>query len=311
MKTKNFVIFASNHLGDTLVLSELIYNIRYFYQSVNICLVVYPQWEYIANLIEGVDKVVILKKKSVHKGLKGIFNLKKEIGYKDIYASFITFRRQRPIFIANLLNSKYILFNEINFFFDTFLRRSRYKINSDKNVFISYDVTNLLSGILQEKFVHVPIKLNAEKIIETPIDFNPSEYVAINPIGNGDYKCMTVEQLKDIIDIFNKHNQKVTVLGSGEKAQEYSDALHKANVSFLDLINKTNIQELVYIINNLKGIISVDTGSAHIATYLGKKTLWVAPYHQWIPDELYENAANVPLKSSAETVYAEMMKMLS
>ncbi len=311
MTTKNFVIFASNHLGDTIVLSELIYNIRHFYESVNICLVVYPQWEYLANLMEGIDKVVVLNKKSVHKGLKGTINLKKDIGYKDVYASFVTFRRQRPIFISNLLNSKYILFNDINFFFDTFLRRSRYKIISDKNVFIGCEVTNLLSGILQEKFIHVPIKLNAEKIIETHIDFNPAEYIAINPIGNGDYKCMTVEQLKEIISVFNHNDKKVLVLGSGEKAQEYSDALHKTNVLFLDLINKTNVQELVYIINNLKGIISVDTGSAHVATYLGKKTLWVASRHQWIPDELYENSANIPLKSPAETVYAEMMKLLS
>ena len=310
MEVKNFVIYASNHLGETLVLSELIYNIRAFYKSVNICLVVYPQWEYVANLIEGIDKIVVLKKKSVHKGLKGVFNLKKEIGYKNIYASFITFRRQRPIFIANMLNSKYILFNDINFFFDTFLRRSRYKIISEKDVFISRDVTNLLSGILQEKFIHIPIKLNSEKIVEIKTEFVPSEYIAINPIGNGDYKCMSIEQLADIISVFNKHNQKVMVLGNGEKAQKYSDALKQFNIDYLDLINKTDVKELVYIIKNIKSIVSVDTGTAHLATYLGKKTLWISHKQPWVPDEIYENSANVPLTSSAETIYEEMIKML-
>jgi len=307
MTIKNFVIFATDHLGDNLVLYELIYNIRNIYKTVNISLVVHPNGKIIGDMLDGIDRVVTWDKSI--KGLKGALELKKQIGYKQVFATIITFTRQRPIFTAQILNSKYILFHDINFIFNTFLRRCKYKINNNKEIPISTNVANLLQGISKEKIVHVPVKLNIENLANMGIDTNYSNYIAINPIGIGDYKCLTVEQLADIISFFNNQNVPVLILGKGDKAFEYSNSLKILNLNFIDLINKTRIEELIWIIKSVKGLISVDTGTAHLATYLNIKTLWLAKDSQWIPDYLYKNAKRLSLNSKPADIYQEVIKL--
>ncbi len=307
MERKNFVIFATDHLGDTLVLYELIYNIRKIYKSVNICLVVYPQWEIIGKLIEDVDKIIVWDKSI--KGIKGALKLKEQIGYKQIYATIITFSRQRPIFTAAFLNSKYILFNNINLFFNIFLRRSKYQIEDNREIPISTNVANLLTGITKEEITHVPVKLKEQDIQIFKTIENSYDYICINPIGEGDYKCLTINQLADIVSIFNKHDMPVLILGKGTKAAEYSNKLKQYNLKYLDLINKTSIEEVMSILKTTKCLISVDTGTAHLATYLNIKTLWLANLSQWIPDYLYNNAKNIALNSAPEVIYEETIKL--
>ncbi len=312
MSTKEFVIFGTRHLGDTLVLSELIYNIKLAYEDSKVCLVVYPQWEYIAKLMNNIDKIVVLDKRGKHKGITGTLKLKEEIGYKDIYASIIPFRRQRHIWISIALGSKYILFNDINFFFDRFIRHSKYKITTNPKLHITTDTAGLLKGITEHEIVHIPIKLNKSNVIKKSFDINLTECVAINPIGDGDYKDLPLENLIDLISFFNKKSQKIILLGKGGKAQNYAEALRQNNIPFIDFVNKTSIEDLTSLLCDIKCLLTVDTGTAHLATYLGTKTLWLTYQNNiWAADSIYKNSDWVSKNESSEVIYKKMTDLIS
>ena len=170
----------------------------------------------------------------------------------------------------------------------------------------------MLKGITEHEIVHIPIKLNKSNVIKKSFDINLTECVAINPIGDGDYKDLPLENLIDLISFFNKKSQKIILLGKGGKAQNYAEALRQNNIPFIDFVNKTSIEDLTSLLCDIKCLLTVDTGTAHLATYLGTKTLWLTYQNNiWAADSIYKNSDWVSKNESSEVIYKKMTDLIS
>ena len=60
--------------------------------------------------------------------------------------------------------------------------------------------------------------------------------------------------------------KKIIFLGCGKQAEKIGDEIEKRNyANFINLVNKTSIIDLANILQKVSGLISVDTGTMHLA----------------------------------------------
>ena len=78
-------------------------------------------------------------------------------------------------------------------------------------------------------------------------------------------KSYPQEYLKEIINFLVK-DYKIIILGDSQSIDYYKDLLFKDGV--INLVGKTKLYELFYILKKAKLVISVDCGILHIASYL-------------------------------------------
>ena len=137
---------------------------------------------------------------------------------------------------------------------------------------------NLLKKITDSKIIDVPIKYCANS--EIPEKFKNiisknGKYIALCTISAMVEKDMPIDTAVDLIEKLNDEGYEVLFVGSGEKAQKYSQDLQKNNCKFIDLSNQTSIYELAQILRNCKTTISVDTGTMHFSYANGIPTVCV------------------------------------
>ena len=84
---KYFVIINSNFIGDILLTSCLIQNIKRLYKDSFIIMVTTSEKTVeVAKGVEFVDDVVLWERKGKHKGIIGMLKFAKSFPYKDIFA---------------------------------------------------------------------------------------------------------------------------------------------------------------------------------------------------------------------------------
>ena len=107
-----------------------------------------------------------------------------------------------------------------------------------------------------------------------------------------------------IIDIIkNLSGQyKVIFTGVGNDCLNYAEQLQNAGCDFINLVNKTSVNELALVLKRCEALISVDTGTMHLGYALDIPTL--AVFYEpntskcWAPDE---NLYNVKIIKDNQT----------
>jgi len=107
--------------------------------------------------------------------------------------------------------------------------------------------------------------LKNEKII---LDIN-KPYIVISPCSSMAYRNWTSEGYATVADYIQQHYQLPVILSGGFSTVEkqMSDAIiQKVKHPIINLVAKTNLKELLSLLNHAHCIISPDSGPAHIAT---------------------------------------------
>ena len=118
----------------------------------------------------------------------------------------------------------------------------------------------------------LPILPNTEhlkKSIEKKFLQNVKRYkIALSTHGSKDCKNWNIKNFKSLIEnINNKFGSTFFILGNSfQEKQNYRYLKENLkNIDTVDLVNKTNLLELKEFLNNIDLLISVDTGTVHIA----------------------------------------------
>jgi ADP-heptose:LPS heptosyltransferase len=123
---------------------------------------------------------------------------------------------------------------------------------------------------------------------------NETNWIGIAPFAQYDSKVYPLDLMQQVIDDLAKNtSNKILLFGGGSEEIKKLNQLKSNHKNVLVLAGKTNLKEELAIISNLKVMLSMDSGNAHIAAMLGVKviTLWGAthpfagfqPFHQ--PDD--------------------------
>ena len=284
---KYFVIINSNFIGDILLTSCLIQNIKRLYKDSFIIMVTTSEKTVeVAKGVEFVDDVVLWERKGKHKGIIGMLKFAKSFPYKDIFAVIPIYSNDRLILLSRFLRPKFVL-SSAEKRLSRLLMKSKYFIKNKPEFTVQEMDLNALSGLTKDKLINYPIKFNTTKqqSTENINQLQNEDFIVLCPITSKKEKDIKFETVKEII----KHSdKKVVLLGAGQTATELSQALSKLKLNnLIDLTNKTSIPEASQIMKLSQGVISADTGLLHLACAVAKEVVEVVydvKLYKYIPD---------------------------
>ena len=246
----------------------MIQNIKRIWSEAKVVMITSAALVDVAKYQEGVDDVVVWDRKGKHKGFWKTLKFALNFPYKNVFAAIPIYTMDRPVILAKLLFPKYLLCIRKNMV-SKFCQKVKYKIDfHTENMQKSH--ISLLTGITKEELQNVPMRYNPPECAGSLIP--KEEYIVICPTSSRKSKDMPYSNLVDVVKRMS--NYKFVLVGKGKEADIISENINKENLgNLIDLTDKTGIKELADIMAKSKGVISVDTGTLHLACALNKPTV--------------------------------------
>lgn len=262
----NILVFNTACMGDVLICNSLVQNIKQQYPFSKIIFICDKKSYDSAVHQYGVDECIVYDKKGEHKGLLGFLKFLKDFPYKKCYAAFICYKNARNYLISLLSGARHII---------------QLKDKYAKNYSLHKSITNLLKDLNGCSVKYLPIKYNFPTEISPDLleKINNKKFISFCPITSNPLKDIPLDTAISLIQIFNENNDVDIVLtGVGDRCLEYRDELIKNGCKFIDLVNKTTVPELAYVLNSSEVLITADTGTMHLGCAVG--TPIVAVWYQ-------------------------------
>lgn len=297
---KVFLVFNTAYLGDVLLCNSLCRNIKKAFPNSKVVFVTSAQCEDIAKYQDCVDDVIVYDKKGIHKGIKGLIKFIKDFKYKNIYASFVTYRSNSNYLVAKLLKSRFI------------------QLGIKGNMPIPSQVKHnmLLQPFTNKKVHNLPIKFNLPPDIKNKVkEITNEDYIALCTTSKRIEKDMPVNTAIDLINKINSETSyKVVFTGAGQSAVEYSNKLKNAGCEFIDLTNRTSILELGAVLKDAKGLISIDTGTLHYGLALDVPVCAVFyeddKVANWAPDAKIYKSVLIDKDQTSSNIFTKFSELL-
>ncbi len=200
---------------------------------------------------------------------KILINLNKNRYYKIYYfypESASTLYIYKWLFFLSLLGSRKIVKFRI-FKLNLFNR-----LTNKYNFTIINEYDRALKLLDFEYVNFLPFKF---EIIPTPEIFNfinnIDNYVLISPYAKAKTNIWSPNKVAQLINKFNSIGLKVILVGN-TTSNEFN-----FGCNYINFINKTNLSDLIYLIENAKYFVTMETGTAHLASFLNTKTVVISP----------------------------------
>lgn len=122
----------------------------------------------------------------------------------------------------------------------------------------------------------IPIPVSANEFVKKYI--GDQKYVAINPCTSAranNYRNLPVETYAQIINYIQARSLQVILTGGpAPEEKSYSESISElCEQPVINLVGKTNLKELLAVLNNAEFVIAPDTGPLHMANACGKKVI--------------------------------------
>lgn len=141
-----------------------------------------------------------------------------------------------------------------------------------------------------------PGKVEISDKIVSIIDQNNNNYIGIAPFAQYNSKVYPIDLMQNVIvELAKNTNNTILLFGGGEKEIAILNSLKKEQENVIVVAGKLNLSQELALISQLKVMLSMDSGNAHIAAMLGIPvvTLWGAthPFAGFVPfNQPMENA---------------------
>lgn len=301
MNSKTFLVINLSCFGDVLLTNSLCQNLKINYPDSKIVFVVDKPFEDVAKYQKDVDEVLVFDK-SKTKGFFKLLKYAKNCPYKSkIDASFVIYGNSRGLVLSKLLGAKKIVTGAL---------KKSLLINAPQPK--CYMVTNVqranefLAEVITEKeSENLPIRfLPKESTLELNIDKENS--IALCLEANNQEKDLPIDIAVELIQKLNEDGKKLYLLGAGESASIYANDLRLNNCNFIDLTNKTNFNDLAQVLKQVKGLISIDTGTMHMACAVDAPVVGIFlqqdNVEKWAPDKNLYKSDIISSDISAENI---------
>lgn len=317
---KTFLVINTGYLGDVILTSKLTRDIKKEYPNSFLIFIVDTPYISIAKGLPGVDEVINYDRKKC----QNFFNLLKfvmKFPYRNKidYAFIPDGRKSNRVRLAKFLGSKnnFTLFN-----FQYSPKFIEYRTNNPLLNRFTCQSANLLSCLTGKTTDNEDIQYNVPKEAEEKIDKYLKDLnlgnnlIAINPKAGDNWKCWNVNEVVEFARMMIKDGKKIILTGVLNDGLDCIEALNEyigAN-NYLNLVGQTSIPELGALYKRCEAVISVDTGSMHMACAVGTPTVslfFKDNHNYWGPFNLERNSILYNSKGiNAQTVYCEVQKLL-
>lgn len=315
-----FLIINTGYFGDVLLTSKLTRDIKKEYPNSLLVFIVDTPYESVAKCLPGVDEVICYDRKKCH----NIFNFIKFLlsfpyMFKVDFAFLPYGTKTNRRILASALGVKKI------FKLYKFQQKPIYKrfiVQNPLNQRYTCGAANMLSCLTDKPTDEQDIEYIVPKFAEEKIDkyLNnlglQNNLIAINPMAGDSWKCWDVDEVVKFAKMVMKDGKKIVLTGVLKDGTECMKALdeHIGAENYLNLVGKTSIPELGALYKRCQAVVSVDTGSMHMACAVGAYTValfFKDNYHYWGPLNIKKNSCIYnPEGIGAEYVYKEIQKFL-
>lgn len=317
---KIILIINTGYFGDVLLTSKLTRDIKKYYPNQKLVFICDSPYIQVAKNIPGVDEVVAYDRKinsNLFSYLKFIFTFP----YRNkIQHTFIIHqnKRSRKV-LAKHLGSKNITTWD-NFRFADY--NSNLILEDEKYSNVAYLNANMLSVLTNQRTDDEDIEFLIPQEAQEKIDnllkgYNYKNLVAINPQAGDEIKCWDVDEFIKFMKILIQNGETPVITGVLKDGPAYLDAINNdeqiKDEDYINLIDKTNIEELGALYKRCSFVVSVDTGSAHMSSSVGVPTLVLffrTDAYLWAPINTKQNSFIYNDFISAEDVLSQMSKQL-
>ena len=269
---KIFLVINFSNFGDVLLTNTLCQNIKLNYPDAKVVFLTNSPFIDAAKYQKDVDEAFGFDKKGKDKGFWGLYKFAQKFPYKNkIFASFVIYGNDRGILLSKLLKAKHIVSGSGNI--------CKYLITDTckANGFVHMQDINgeFLEAITGKRTEIMPIKINVpdgeNKIVQELNRIKGNrDIIGLTCISKAPDKDMPLQTAAELITELNNNQKLPLLLGVGPATRKYADDLKKMGViNFIDLVDATSICDLMQILVKCKALISVDTGTMHMACALG------------------------------------------
>ena len=275
MDNKVFLVINLSFFGDVLLTNALCQNLKINYPNSKIIYIVSKPFYEAAFYQYGVDEVYEFDKKGKNKGFFGFFKFLNDFPkqYKrKIDAAFIIYANERGILLSYLLGAKRRISGPRNL---DFLLTEVYKNNLPDRTYMQDANMDLLIPYIKKVPEILPIRYDWQRVQddfpnELKEKYKNEEVIGLCAVSKKVEKDIPINTAVDIVKRLIKDNKTVFFFGNGDRTIEYSKQLtdlltNEEKEKFINLTNKTSIGALSVLLKFCKGLISIDTGTMHLA----------------------------------------------
>lgn len=314
---KVFLVICTGYFGDIILTSKLTRDIKKYYPDSKLVYICDTPYITVAQNIPGVDEVIGYNRKNNSTFLNYLNFIFKFPYRNQIYHSFIIHQNKKSRnFLAKVLGSKKITawenFKNNLFYSELLAEDSKYSN-------IAYFNANMLSVLTNEKTDNNDIEFLVPKTSQQKIDTfltgnNHKNLVGLNPQAGDEEKCWNVAEFIKFVKILIKNGKIPVITGISKDGTKYIEAIKNdreiSENDYLNMIDKTTFTELGALYKRCSYVISVDTGSAHMASAVGVPSLVLFfrnDSHLWAPINTKQNSHIYnPDNITAEEVFSQM-----
>jgi len=268
----NILALDFSLIGDLVMLSPALRRLRETYPGSRLTLVGQPiAWELFraGNLI---DEVVVWDKRGTDRGLSGLLRLARRLRQKHYDAAFIFHRSFGSALVAYLarIPVRVGYCHELR----DFMLTHRVK-QPELPEHLTRENLHLLDevGIPGEE---TPVEVDVDRAFEDDflkrmkhrLDVNGRPIVLVCPLGGWPTKSWRPQLINRLLDRFAVHDATFAIVGApGE--EQYASDIYSVNNEVVNLVGRTTLRELVYLVQRADVVVSPDTSVVHLANAVG------------------------------------------
>ncbi len=264
------LVIKFRNIGDVLLTTPLIKNLKLNYPNAKIDMVVNKGTEPMIELNPNINKIYTYDRKNFKKMSKikrAIEEFRFLNGFKDYDMVVNTTEGDRGAFIAKFSKAKIKIGYKVakNLFlkkvFTCFLQKPILIRHIIEN---NLDVIRLLKKKIHTKKVEIFWDKNDEKRIDR---FELNSFIHIHPVSRWLFKCVKDELMAEIIDFLDSRGKKVVITASPDKNElkKVQSILSFCKSKPLNLSGKLTLKEVACLSNRADLFLGVDTAIMHIA----------------------------------------------
>jgi heptosyltransferase II len=271
-KIKKILVFQTAFLGDIVLTIPLINNIKRLWPDKYIAVLTTPIGKAVLDEVENIDEIIVYDKKNKDKGIKNFLETSKVLKTKSFDWVIIPHRSLNSALLCFLAGIKH------RWGFD----KSEGKIFLTKKIKYMQDLHEIERNLefLKEfsnnlnKDIFFKQNKNTEEYVTQGLKdkgFLNNKIIGVNPGSIWNTKRWPIEKYAELIKRLVDSKYKVIVFGdkSDKDVNLFIKSNFENNSEVLNLIEKTNIKQLIGFMRKLNVYVTNDSGPMHIAAALG------------------------------------------
>lgn len=279
MQEVNLVI-CTGYFGDLILSSKLTRDIKKSFPNSKLVFICDTPYESVAKNLPDVDEVVPYNRKKEMHPLYFLNFILKFSYKKNVKHAFIIHQNKKSRnVLASLLGAKNIIAWE-HYKNNTLYNKH---LDEDSKYFkVAYVNANLLSLVTGETTDDTDIEFLVPEEAQQKVDSALKSYkysclVGLNPQSLDPEKNWNVDEFIKFVKSLIKSGKTPVITGLSSDGTAYIDAIENdseiSQSEYINMVDKTNFEALGALYKRCSSVVSVDTGSAHMACAVGTPTL--------------------------------------